>query len=130
MKISAIRRFPLIIGPLRLAGWIVPVSLLLLVSAAPVRAFDVVAPRNLPPASDPEKKPNPCPEENTDAENGCVMVTVGMGKTSLLADGRGVQLKVFETGASPPEPLPRCSRRKPCAWRWATPSCTRAMGAV
>ena len=62
---------------------------------------DPTAGRNLPPKCDPEEKDCDCPSETSSVDNGCVQVTLALGRTSPLSDQRRVELKIFTASASP-----------------------------
>ena len=78
-------------------------TLLLLAFAGNLHADDLDpnAKRNPPPKCDPEEKDCDCPSETSSAENGCVQVTLALGRTSPLSDQRRVELKIFTASASP-----------------------------
>ena len=58
--------------------------------------------RNPPVSCDPTAKTcSLCPPKTSGVNNGCVQVTLALGKTSVLSDQRDVQLKIFTTAASP-----------------------------
>ena len=62
---------------------------------------DPTAGRNLPPKCDPEEKDCDCPPTESSVDNGCVQVTLPLGRTSPLSDQRRVELKIFTASASP-----------------------------
>ena len=63
--------------------------------------LDPNAKRNPPPSCDPETGCTDCPPTESSVENGCVQVTLALGRTSPLSDQRRVELKIFTASASP-----------------------------
>ncbi|NLE42932.1 MAG: hypothetical protein GX615_14050, partial [Lentisphaerae bacterium] len=78
-------------------------TLLLLAFAGNLHADDLDpnALRNPPSDCDPEKQDCDCPPTESSVDNGCVQVTLALGRTSPLSDQRRVELKIFTASASP-----------------------------
>ena len=78
-------------------------TLLLLAFAGNLHADDLDpnAKRNPPPSCDPKKQDCDCPPTESSVDNGCVQVTLALGRTSPLSDQRRVELKIFTASASP-----------------------------